>query len=44
MEEFIERMKVLEQLKDVWTRGGNAVVVEVPDCSEQCDRDPPSIP
>lgn len=35
MEEFIERMEVLELLKDVWTRGGNAVVIEVPECSEQ---------
>ena len=36
MEEFIKRMEVLEQLKDIWTRGGNAVVVEVFDSSEEC--------
>ena len=39
MEEFLERMDVLEQLRDIWTRGGNAVVVEVPDWNESCARD-----
>jgi len=36
MEEFIKRIEVLEQLKDVWTRGGSAIVVEVSDSSEEC--------
>jgi len=44
MEDFIQRMEVLEELKKRCMRGGNAVVVEVPDCSEQCARDPSSIP
>lgn len=39
MEEFLERMDVLEQLRDIWTRGGNAVVVEVPDWNESCAGD-----
>ena len=39
MDEFMERLEVLEQLKDVWTRGGSAVVVEVPDHDEPCAGD-----
>ena len=39
MEEFLEHMDVLEQLRDIWTRGGNAVVVEVPDWNESCAGD-----
>ena len=39
MEEFLERMNVLEQLRDIWKRGGNAVVVEVPDWNESCAGD-----
>ena len=36
MEEFIQHIKVLEKLKDVWTRGGSPVVVKVSDSSEEC--------
>ena len=39
MDEFMERLEVLEQLKDVWTRGRSAVVVEVPDHDEPCAED-----
>ena len=35
----MERLEVLEQLKDVWTRGRSAVVVEVPDHDEPCAED-----
>ena len=39
MEEFLEHMDVLEQLRDTWTRGSNAIVVEVPDWNESCAGD-----
>ena len=39
MDEFMERLEVLEQLKDVWTRGGSAIVVEVPNHDEPCAGD-----
>jgi len=39
MDEFMEHLKVLEQLKDVWTRGKSAAVVEVPDHEEPCAGD-----
>ena len=32
-------MDVLEQLRDIWTRGGNAVVFEVLDWNKPCARD-----
>ena len=39
MEEFLERMDVLEQLRDILEKRGNAVVVEVPDWNESCAGD-----
>jgi len=35
MEEFVERIEILEKLKDVWQRGGTAIVVEVSENSEE---------
>ena len=29
MDEFVERIEVLEKLKDVWERGGNASIIEI---------------
>lgn len=39
MDEFMEHLEVLEHLKDIWTRGRSAVVVEVPDYDEPCAGD-----
>jgi len=35
MEEFVECIEVLEQLKDVWERGVSAIAVEVSESSEE---------